>query len=125
MRLAPFPTQAVMYTNLAGELGNTHGLPETGPLVDISLEAVGSGVVIMEGYLLDAAVIVTTARFDEVGNPNKAVGIRGGGRGTESITLTGKGFDVLVPDSGCRGSIDVGLGGFVGPGESGSIRVDG
>jgi len=44
------------YTDLASELGDTEGLSETSPLVDVGLEVLELDVIPVEGHLIDVAV---------------------------------------------------------------------
>ena len=109
-------------TDLASELGETHGFPKAGPLIDVGLQVIDIDVVPVDGHLLDTTV-VTTAHAEELGHPVEAVGVRGGNRASESVTLAGKRFDVLVPNTEGRGRIDISLTRFVDPRDCGLIHA--
>lgn len=111
------------YTDLASELGDTHGLPETGPLVDVGLEVIELDVIPVDGHLDDAAIVIT-AHFEELGHPIEAIGSRGGDGASESVTLAGERLDILIPNTKRSGRVDVGLRRFVDSGESGLIQAD-
>jgi hypothetical protein len=65
----------------------------------------------MDEHFIDMAV--TAASVEEVGHPRKAVGSRGGGRASKSVTLVGKRPEVLVPNTDSRGRISLGLRAFI------------
>jgi len=107
------------HANLAGELGNTERFPETGPLVDVGLEVNELDVIIVDGNLVDVAVIA--ALVEEVGHPREAVGVGGGDGASESVTLVGERPEVLVPDANSIVGTGLGLSVLVDPGECRSV----
>lgn len=122
VRLAHTPTPEKGYADLASKLGDTKGLLETGPLVDVGLEVFEFDVVPVDGHLIDVAV--STALGDELGHPIKTVGITGGARASESVTFSSARPEVLIPSIESPVNSKVGLPRFVNPGKSGSIQAD-
>src|SRR5882757_10226799 len=97
-------------TNLTSKLRDTNGQFETSPLVDVGLEVVKLDVVPVDEHLIDCAA---GAHVEESLRPRITIGVRGGGRASESVTLAGKRLNVLLPRIGGRIRIEVGLPGFV------------
>jgi hypothetical protein len=82
---ATIPRRETGNSNLESKLGNTDWPLETGPLVDVGLEAIDRDVVVMDGNLIDVAV--STALVEECCHPIKAIGIGAGARGTKGVTF--------------------------------------
>ena len=75
--------------DLESKLGDTDRLLETGPLVDVGLEAIDRDVIVMNGHLIDVAV--TAALVHERCHPIKAIGIGAGARGAKGVTFVDEG----------------------------------
>jgi hypothetical protein len=109
--------------DLESKLGDTDWLLETGPQVDVGLEAIDRDVVVMNGHLVHVAIIA--ALVDEIGHPSKPIGSGGGDGAAEGITFVSERPDVGKPKVDDRFNRNVGLTLLVDPRESGSIQVDG
>jgi len=108
------------YTDLASKLGHSKGLSETGPLVDVRLEVIELDIVVVDRHLVN--VTIATALVQKLRHPWKAVGVRGGDRASEGVTLVGKRPEVLVPNRDSSVGARFGLSVFVNPGKGGLVQ---
>jgi hypothetical protein len=96
---------------LASELGDTDGFAESGPLLDPGLEVFDLEIVPVDEHLINVTVIAAVT--DKLLHPNQAVGVTGGGRASEGVTIVGARPEVLVPSIDSVFNTEVGLLGFV------------
>ena len=121
MRLAPLPIKTKQRnTNLASKLCQTKGLSEAGPLFDVRLEVFKLDIVPVDRHLVNVTIAATLV--EELRHPWEAVGIRGGDRASEGITLVGKRPEVFIPNRDSSVGVRFGLTVFVDPGKGGLVQ---